>query len=665
MSIIDKSKFEELKASGMLPSPKGVALAVMQLAQRENTTHAELARTIKTDPALAGRIVKAANTANMHGRRPIASVPDALVVLGLNTVRSLALGFSLVANCRNGGCTRFNYDEFWSRSLVTALAVQAITVRSRAAPPEETFLLGLLSRIGCLALATVYPVEYATTLEKLGDQPFVELAAIERDQFAMDHNELTVALMADWGLPKVLVEPVFHHETPETGRYTEGSRAHVLVHSLAVASFIAEICLAPESARRAMLPNLFLLATRIGLDSEVATTIADHTLREWREWGRLLDVKTHEVGSLAALARAEDKAPDAKPGGGAPAAGAVAAAQPQASDPDAAQKLRFLVVDDDRSIQLLLKKLLSASGHIVHTASNGKEALAVAMETRPHLIITDWIMPEMDGVSFCRALRQTKIGRSVYLLLLTSMEAEARLVEAFEAGVDDYVVKPINPRVLTARLRAGQRTIRLQQEVEGDREEIRRFAAELAMTNRRLQQAALMDPLTEVPNRRYAMDRMQQEWSAADRNERPMACMVIDVDHFKSVNDTHGHDVGDTVLRRVAETLKHTARMQDVIARLGGEEFLVLCPNTDTAAAAQCAERLRQAVQQLRVPIGAGTLQVTISIGVAALDGEMLGPDAMIKAADQAVYAAKQSGRNRTCIYRPKSQPALGLAAIG
>jgi len=667
MSIIDKSKFEELKASGMLPSPKGVALAVMQLAQRENTTHAELARTIKTDPALAGRIVKAANTANVHGRRPVASVPDALVVLGLNTVRSLALGFSLVANYRNGGCARFDYDAFWSRSLITAIAYQSITVRSRAAPPEETFLLGLLSRIGCLALATVYPNEYGATLERLGDRSFVELAALEREQFAMDHNDLTVALMADWGLPKVLVEPVFHHEIPEAARYTEGSRSYVLVHSLAVASFLADLCLAPESARRGMLPNLFLLATRIGLDSDVATTIADHTLREWREWGRLLGVKTHEVGSVAEMARTPANEPAAAQGVASTRAEPASAAARLAAAPDTevGQKLRYLVVDDDRSIQLLLKKLLSSAGHIVHTASNGKEALAIAMETRPHLIITDWIMPEMDGVSFCRALRQTKVGRGVYLLLLTSMEDEARLVEAFEAGVDDYVVKPINPRVLTARLRAGQRTIRLQQEVESDREEIRRFAAELAMTNRRLQQAALMDPLTEVPNRRYAMDRMQQEWSAADRNDRPMACMVIDVDHFKSINDTHGHDVGDTVLRRVAETLKQTARMQDVIARLGGEEFLVLCPNTDSAAAAQCAERLRQSIQNLRVPNGTGELQVTISIGVAALDAEMIGPDAMIKAADQAVYAAKQSGRNRTCIYRPRNQPALGLAAIG
>jgi diguanylate cyclase (GGDEF)-like protein len=278
----------------------------------------------------------------------------------------------------------------------------------------------------------------------------------------------------------------------------------------------------------------------------------------------------------------------------------------------------------------------------------------MAMECRPHLIVADWLMPQMDGLQFCRTLRSTTIGRGVYLLLLTGVEDEARLVDAFDAGVDDYVVKPVNKRLLLARLKAGERVVSLQTEVESDREEIRRFAAELALTNRRLQEAALLDSLTGIPNRRYAMDRIHQEWSAAERSSRRLACMLIDVDHFKRINDTYGHDVGDIVLQRVADALKLTARTQDVICRIGGEEFLVVCPDTDAAAAAQCAERLRSAANALRVSVGNVSLQVTISIGVAAMDATMRGPDSMIKAADQAVYAAKQAGRNRTCVYRPR-----------
>jgi len=651
MSITDKSRFEELKASGLLPSPKGVALAVMQLAQDENATNAEIARAISADPALSGRLMKAANTARFAGRRAVASVPDAVVVLGLAVVRQLALGFSLVSDNRDGHCKRFDYDAFWSRSLVTALAMQAVTMQTRVAAPEETFLVGLVSRIGCLALASVYPHEYSQLLEDNPDRGVSELAIVERQRFATDHNELTAALMADWGLPAVLIEPTLHHEQPAAGKFAEGSRQFTLCHGLHLAAYLADLCLAPEGARAAMLPNLFLLGSRIALDAEKVSTIADQTVRDWQEWGRVFEVSTHPVRPIAEIA----------------AEGAAAALPEHAFEPvgaDETKDLRVLVVDDDRSVLLLLDKVLANAGYTVFTAANGREALATAMESRAQLILADWLMPEMDGLQFCRALRNTKLGRSVYMVLLTGVEDESRLVEAFEAGVDDYVLKPINPKVLLARLRAGERVVSLQSEVESDREEIRRFAAELAMTNRRLQEAALLDPLTGIPNRRYAMDRIQQEWSAAGRSARPLACMLIDVDHFKRINDTYGHDVGDIVLQRVADVLKQTARTPDVICRIGGEEFLVICPDTDASAAGQCAERLRHAAGAMRISVGNVTLQITISVGVAAMDVAMTGPDSMIKAADQAVYAAKQSGRNRTCIYRPRNvAKAQDLAA--
>lgn len=643
---IDQSRFEELKASGLLPSPKGVALAVMRLAQDDATTNAEMARTIKADPALTGRIVKAANTVQFGGRRPVAAIPEAIIVLGLATVRQLALGFSLVSEYRSGRCDGFDYDGFWSRSLVTALALQGIVTRVRVAVPEECFVLGLLSRIGCLALATVYPDEYGALLKEHGARGLAELAYSEKQAFATDHNELSAALLTDWGLPSVLVEPALHHEDPARGNFAEGSRSFVLAHALHLATYIGDLCLAPKPARAALLPNLFLLGTRIALDAEKVAAITDEAICNWEQWSKLLEVPEPQVASLAELA-AEVESVD-------PQAPVLQRVRPL---------LRILVVDDDKSILVLLEKLLTQAGYTVHSAANGREALRTAMECRPHIIVADWLMPEMDGLAFCRALRNSKIGRGVYLVLLTGIEDETRLVEAFEAGVDDYVLKPINPKLLLARLRAGERVVNLQAEVESDREEIRRFAAELALTNRRLQEAALLDALTGIPNRRYAMDRIQQEWSAAERSGRPLACMLIDVDHFKQINDTYGHDAGDLVLQRVAETLKHTARTQDVICRIGGEEFLVVCPDTDASAAAQCAERLRHAVGALRIAVGNTSLHLTISIGVAAMHAGMASPDSMIKASDQAVYAAKQAGRNRTCVYRPRAAGEVNLAA--
>jgi two-component system, cell cycle response regulator len=252
-----------------------------------------------------------------------------------------------------------------------------------------------------------------------------------------------------------------------------------------------------------------------------------------------------------------------------------------------------------------------------------------------------------------RALRETRIGRNIYILLLTDLEEDERLIEAFEAGVDDFVGKPLRPRVLAARLRAGLRVVRLQQELERDREEIRRFAAELAVSNRRLQEAALTDALTGFPNRRYAIERIQQEWLASSRTARPMSCMIIDIDSFKQINDTHGHDAGDMVLREAAEALRDALRGQDVICRTGGDEFLVICPETDLPAAQVCAERLRSAVDRLVLSAGGQTLKVSLSIGVAVRDPYMGDVDALIKRADEGAYLAKQRGRNRVEVARP------------
>jgi diguanylate cyclase (GGDEF)-like protein len=206
--------------------------------------------------------------------------------------------------------------------------------------------------------------------------------------------------------------------------------------------------------------------------------------------------------------------------------------------------------------------------------------------------------------------------------------------------------KPLKPRILQARLRAGHRVVQLQNEIERDREEIRKFAAELAVTNRRLQEVALTDSLTGFPNRRYAMERIAQEWSAGDRTKRPLSCMMVDVDNFKTINDTYGHDVGDSVLKQAAAALKTGLRTQDVVCRIGGDEFLVICPDTDVAAVLLCGERLRSSVEAVAIDSGVVQLKGSISVGVATRTPNLADVDALIKTADQGVYLAKQRGRN-------------------
>lgn len=632
MTPIDISKFEQLKATGELPSPKGAALAIVRLTQKEDVPLNELGRAIGADPAFAGRLIKAANSAQAAGRRPVASIPDALSVLGISTVRTLALGFSLLSNFTAGKCKGFDYDRFWSHSLVCGIALQALMQRTRAAIGDEAFCVGLLARVGRLAFATIFPDEYSEVLERTAGKSLAELLEAEQAAFAMTNCQLTTAMLEDWGLPKVLTEPVLFHDVPERAHFEEGSRAYHLTIAMAVAEHVADICLAPESEWRSMMPGLFMLGSRLSIDAESMMALCDKVAKEWQEWGMLLHVRTKEMPPFEELSKPP--------------------APPQMTEGlllhggEEGYRMRVLVADDDLSMRSLLVNMLQSAGHEVFEAKDGRQAFELALEVRPQMAIVDWMMPEMNGIELTRALRETIQGRGVYILILTAIEDDEALVEAFEAGVDDFMTKPLKPRVLAARLRAGQRVVKLQQEVERDREDIRRFAAELAVTNRKLHQVALTDFLTGFPNRRYAMARLQQDWASSVRTNRPLSCMVIDVDQFKQVNDNYGHDVGDAMLKQSAHTIKSALRAEDVICRMGGDEFLVICPDTDLDSAMVCAERVRVAMTKLSVQAGEASLGSTVSIGVAQRVPSMADVSALIKRADEGVYLAKAGGRN-------------------
>lgn len=636
-------RLQELKSVGDLPSPKGAALAVMRLTRRDDVSISELAHVVQTDPALVGRLIKAANSTQAGAHRPVAAVQDALLLLGVPTVRYLALSFSLLSGHRSGQCANFDYRRFWSYSLACAVATQTLAGQIRAAPPDEAFSVGLLSRIGELALATVYPEDYSRLLGQLTVDRTVSLAALEQASFAMTHSELSAAMLHDWGLPRMFVDPVSAHEMPEQANFPPESRQYLITWTLTLARLIADICLAAESERRAMMSKLFLLGSKLSLESETLTALCDRVVSGWQDWAQQLNVDSNVVPPFEELS---------KP----PAAPELSQTGMPSAMHDSDGAMRVLVVDDDNSMRTLLKALLTHSGYEVHEATNGQQGFEKALEVRPHIVVTDWMMPEMDGVELTRALRQTKVGRSIYILILTALEAEDKLIEAFDAGVDDFMSKPLKSRVLGARLRAGQRVVMLQNEIERDREEIRRFAAELAVTNRRLQEAALTDVLTGFPNRRYAIERFQQEWLASNRSKRPLSCMVIDIDYFKTINDSHGHDIGDLVLKETAQAIKSGLRAQDVVCRMGGDEFLVICPETDLAAARICGERVHQSVAGMRLKAGTLKLTGSVSVGYATRDASTDDIDALMKRADEGVYLAKQQGRN--CIASVQEPPA-------
>ena len=633
-------KYEALKANGNLPSPKGVALQVIRLTQKSDVTNQEIAHAIKADPALSGRVIKIANALVAYQTRPIASVVDAVTVLGLNTLRQLVLSLSLVEGNREGTCLKFDYQNFWSNSLLMAIAAQKLMMHSGIGSPEEIFILGLLGQVGRLALASSHPQEYSAILDKItaADEDAEEkLVDLEFAEFGLNHNQLTGELLADWGIPPLFQKIALHYKNPDLAGFTEGGRDWRLLNVLHIADFFASVCLAQESQRRKMITKLMLLATRLGVEADALTELGDKVVKEWHEWSKLFGIHSVEVPSFSKLLEAVPLAPDLVNVGTLP--GGL----------PGPYKLRILLVDDDRAILLMLQTLLEKAGHIVTTARNGAEALRKVEESMPQLIITDWNMPEMDGLEFCKVLRQNTAWRHIYVFIVTARESTDRLVEAFEAGADDYLTKPINFKVLGARLRAGQRVVQLQEDLEFDRQQLRKFAAELAASNQRLQQLALTDVLTELPNRRNANEQLDRQWAIAERTGRPLSCMMVDIDYFKKINDTYGHTVGDDVLKQVANVLRLTVRKQDLVCRLGGEEFLVICPDSPPEKAFQYAERLRQSVVSSNLRSTAGSdIHLTISIGLAYKNPELSNVEMLLQLADKRLYAAKAGGRNKT-----------------
>jgi two-component system cell cycle response regulator len=311
------------------------------------------------------------------------------------------------------------------------------------------------------------------------------------------------------------------------------------------------------------------------------------------------------------------------------------------------ERIKILAVDDDPVALRLLVATLRKQGFDVTFAKNGSEAMRIAMREGPDIIVADHEMPEMSGLELTRALRRSKRGSSMYIVLLTGAEAEDLLVTAFQSGVDDFVQKPFDARFLVARLRAGMRIVGLQRRVEEDRRTILRQLAEKNNFNRRLKMLSLTDLLTEVPNRRHAMERVESEWKSAARSGTQFAVVMVDVDHFKAVNDNYGHDVGDRVLKSTAQAISSTLRGEDQVARFGGEEFLIIVRGAVLEEVRILAERVRLVVEGNIVEAEGYRGRVTVSLGVASFDQGFTGVSEMMKAADEAVYQAKNLGRNQ------------------
>jgi len=308
----------------------------------------------------------------------------------------------------------------------------------------------------------------------------------------------------------------------------------------------------------------------------------------------------------------------------------------QALPSDSPRQLqRVLVAEDDTLYRRALQRLLERASYGVDTVDNGVEALRASQKTdAPRLLILDWVMPGMPGPEICRALRHdANSERYQYILLLTAKDAKADTVTGLEAGADDYLTKPFDSQELLARLRAGTRILELQDKLLGAKKEMEYLATH--------------DPMTGLWNRLAWNRLLVAEFERAHRNADGLAVLMIDIDHFKLVNDNFGHAAGDAVLQNVGQMLRSLVRAYDLVGRYGGEEFIVVAQQSSEAGAYEYADRLRAALSESTVTFADSSIAITVSIG-AAFNSDLAGctPDSMVRSADQALYDAKARGRN-------------------
>ena len=636
MDAVENSILARLKIADRLPTPKGVALEVINLTQREDVSNHDIVRLVSTDPALSARVIRAANVLLANSSRPVVTIADAVTVLGARALRQLVLGIALIADYRHGPCKQFDYQHFWTHSLLTGIAARHLAAHAHLAAAEEVFVLGLLGNIGQLALATVHHKEYGVLLGNAKGGTLEELYRQELDKFGCDEAELSEVMLADMNFPKIYQVMVRYFRQPKAAKVTEGSRDWQLLHLLHLAALIADVCLANPAERGKLVAKIRLQAAQVAIEVVELIEIGDVCARDWLDWLTLMNMGAMHLPSFVELLTQPDTV-----------ATAIEVPQwPYANQDN--YSMRVLVVEHDRNMLDLFKSMLVAAGHSVMTARDGVEALKVIAQQPPQLVISDWQMPQMDGITLCRKLRENYDQRHIYTIILTAQQSADRLIEAFEAGADDCMVKPLTQKIFFARLRAAQRVVRLQEELAFDREQLLRFSKELAASNEHLQRLALTDALTELPNRRFAMERLEQEWALSTRGDRTLSCMMVDIDHFKSINDKFGHQAGDDALKAVANSLRQSARTQDVVCRYGGEEFVVICPDADIDAAYQGAERLRLNVAALNMKNQGANIRLTISIGVAEKKAGVASIDDLLNNADECLYAAKDGGRNQT-----------------
>ena len=478
----------QLKAAKRLPSPPGTAVRVLELCRQDDATIQSIADSIMSDPALSGRLLKYANSSIVGAGREVTSVREAVLLLGLRTVKVTALGFSLASPDFKPRCPEFDLEQFWSESFVTAVGARRIAGQYIRSDKEEAFTAGLLSQIGRLALAHGVPDEYRAVLQRVKNGACV--AEAEREVLGIDHPHFGAALLADWKIPDVLVQAVGQQQ------------------------------------------------------------------------------KALQDGSLSGPA-----------------------------------------ID---------------------------QAVCLAVQLMPVFGNKDRILPQASKKARTVIGECLKLDEAAWQQLAGDIQGDYRqAAEMFDMGVAEEV------NIFDLYAEAQEEAAKVGMEAQRDH-------AETLEENKKLLQRATTDALTGVANRAYLDEQLGRMIDGLNRGHGDFAVLMFDIDHFKKFNDTHGHEIGDLVLKHVARTVRAALRETDFLARYGGEEFVILAPCTDRRGACVAAVRACKAVERMCIDTGCQKLRVTISAGLAVTSDYKVVPTAekLIADADKQLYLSKDAGRN-------------------
>lgn len=628
-------------------------MKILQLTQQEDCGLDEITKVVRSDPSLTGRILKVANTfTQSRSASDAPSAPpleEAVLRIGFASLRDLVLGFSLISNNSKAACRAFDYTAFWHLSLGRAVAAQYLTELSGRGGGSESYVCGLLCGMGRLGLAAAHPDRYSFILETEGADDPETLVALETREFGINHRELTDALLADWGFPQRLARAAATYQQVISRENAEPANLRILRQTLQAADGVVGAITAGLFAAEALPDGLKETLAQLDIeDTQVANALTS-IRTTWREWGVLLNVAAPKPAPRPAAALEREVASKTT----FRADGAADRGNRGSSQGSETPGASVLLLESEDRIAGGIEAWLRRAGHQVVRAKSVREALTHAVTHGPQIVIAHGQSDDSEALELCKAMRSYEAGRMTYFLLATPKADPRRLLGAFDAGVDDYLILPCGEGDGLLRLRAAQRVLQLRSRVAAQEKTLQQHLADLAVANRKLHRTAMTDELTQLPNRRFAEETMRDGWSESAKQDTDLSLIVGDIDHFKQVNDTHGHLVGDVVLASVARVFRQELRSCDVACRLGGEEFLVICPNTDLVGARNCAERLREKIANSAIEVSGKKHHVTISFGVATRrnGGPPVGSiEALFKAADDAAYESKRAGRNRVSV---------------